>query len=145
MRRVELEESVVDSLGLGSRAMAGIGVAVPEADALPELPSRWTLRRAVKISSSVYRLNGSRLLRMVPVKRVGSCGTMVRDCRKSFSPTSPMSMPSIIILPPCDSRARHNASASDDFPAPVRPTTPTFSLPLMVKLTFLRTGGKSGR
>lgn len=35
-------------------------------------PMSWTLWRAVKISSSVKRLNGSRLLRIVPVKSVGS-------------------------------------------------------------------------
>jgi len=33
---------------------------------------RWTSRRTVKISSSVKREKGSRLLRIVPVKSVGS-------------------------------------------------------------------------
>jgi len=35
-------------------------------------PMSCTRRRAVKMSSSVKRLKGSKLLRMVPVKRVGS-------------------------------------------------------------------------
>jgi len=35
-------------------------------------PISWTLRNAVKMSSSVKRLNGSRLLRIVPVNSVGS-------------------------------------------------------------------------
>ena len=46
-------------------------------------PMRRTRRRAVKISSSVKRSKGSRLLRIVPVKRVGSWGTMVIDSLRS--------------------------------------------------------------
>lgn len=38
-------------------------------------PTSWTRRRAVKISSSVKRPKGSRLLRMVPLNNVGSGGS----------------------------------------------------------------------
>ena len=57
--------------GFGAVPAAGVlgsGVAVGEVAA----PMRWTSRRAVKISSSVNRSKGSRLLRIVPVNRVGS-------------------------------------------------------------------------
>ena len=44
--------------------------------------------------------------------------------RKSRSPTLLISKPSINILPFAASTMRNNASISDDFPAPVRPTIP---------------------
>lgn len=79
---VEVErpvESAVTALAVGlgiSIAMCdddagSAGVAVPDAGCeVSEI--RWTSRRAVKISSSVNMENGSRLLRTVPVKSVGS-------------------------------------------------------------------------
>ena len=57
--------------GFGAVPAAGVlgsGVVVGEV----AVPMRWTSRRAVKISSSVNRPKGSRLLRIVPVNRVGS-------------------------------------------------------------------------
>lgn len=55
------ESVIVGVLGLLEFAVLGIVE-----------PTSWTRRRAVNISSSVKRPNGSRLLRIVPEKRVGS-------------------------------------------------------------------------
>jgi hypothetical protein len=44
-------------------------VGVPGSESAP---ISWTRRRAINISSSVKTPKGSRLLRIVPVKRVGS-------------------------------------------------------------------------
>lgn len=48
--------------------------------------------------------------------------------RISCSPTHWQSIPSIVILPPSGSASLSNAATSDDFPAPVRPTTPTYAV-----------------
>lgn len=53
----------------GVRVPSGVAVSDGAADADG---MRWTSRSAVKISSSVNKEKGSRLLRIVPVKRVGS-------------------------------------------------------------------------
>ena len=61
--------------GVGARAgqlLAYSGGALVRVAVEPDEEMRCTSRRAVKISSSVKRPKGSRLLRMVPVKRVGS-------------------------------------------------------------------------
>ena len=83
---------------------------VPVMDVAAEVVEiRWTSRRAWKISSSVKSENGSRLLRIVPEKRVGSgrvsvcshgtvyrihlpCGTMTIFSRKSNKPIKPISI-----------------------------------------------------
>ena len=44
---------------------------------------------------------------------------------RSCSPSVPMSIPSIKILPPVGSANLNNADTSDVFPAPVLPTIPT--------------------
>lgn len=124
-----------------------------------------TRRKASLQASSVCWLKGSRLLRIVPVKSVGSCATIVRLDRKSRMPSLEMSMPSISMLPESNSTKRKKARALRgrvkrqfrphssplalnshrvDFPLPVRPQTPTFSPGLMSKLTLCSTGGSSG-
>ena len=52
-----------------------------------------------------------------------TCGMMDNLLLKSLSPRSLMSTPSISILPR-GSAKRNNVERRDDFPAPVRPTTP---------------------
>jgi len=63
---------LVNSRGFG--AVLAVGVLSSGVFVVGEVaaPMRWTSRRAVKISSSVNRPKGSRLLRIVPVNRVGS-------------------------------------------------------------------------
>ena len=53
-----------------------------------------------------------------------TCGMIVSLERRSRSPIVAISIPSIKILPPALSRMRNKAKVRDDFPAPVRPTTP---------------------
>jgi hypothetical protein len=81
----------VDSVGVDSKPVPSAVLGLPSSDdefsftttagvlgrdgvGAVELgdPMSCTRRRAVKISSSVKRPNGSRLLRIVPVKSVGS-------------------------------------------------------------------------
>ena len=57
-----------------------------------------------------------------------TCGIIVNFERKSLSPISDISKPSISILPPEASSMRNKASAIEDLPAPVRPTIPTYKL-----------------
>ena len=45
---------------------------------------------------------------------------------RSSSPIEEMLIPSIRMFPPAGSMMRNIAKASDDLPAPVRPTTPTY-------------------
>ena len=51
-------------------------------------------------------------------------GMMVSFSRRSWSPMEAMSTPSIVIWPPAASRILKRQFVRDDFPAPVRPTTP---------------------
>lgn len=50
---------------------------------------------------------------------------MIRD-RNVCSPKVEISIPSIEILPPADSMILNKLNVRDDFPAPVRPTMPTW-------------------
>jgi hypothetical protein len=81
----------------------------------------------------------------VPENKTGSCGMMVSFDRSDPSPIFAMSMPSMTIDPPTDSRIRNRARVSDDFPAPVRPTIPIFSPATMLKETPLRTSSRPSR
>lgn len=53
------------------------------------------------------------------------------------NPIFEISKPSIIILPLADSMMRNKARVSEDFPAPVRPTTPIY-INSMLKSTVCR-------
>ena len=46
--------------------------------------------------------------------------------------------------PDLASKNRNKARVKDDFPAPVRPITPTLSLRSTLKVRFFKTGGRSG-
>ena len=50
---------------------------------------------------------------------------VIRDL-KSLSPIVAMSIPSIRIAPRTDSMIRNSANVSEDLPAPVLPTIPTY-------------------
>ena len=54
-----------------------------------------------------------------------TCGIIVSLDRSWWRPIFEMSIPSIIMLPCVASIIRNRESASEDFPAPVLPTTPT--------------------
>lgn len=67
-----------------------------------------------------------------------------RDLR-SWRPSMQISIPSIIIFPPEGSTSLKNTWIRVDFPLPVRPTTPIFSPPWMLRVMPLRTRGVLGR
>lgn len=50
----------------------------------------------------------------------------------------------MVIDPELNSTIRSTLDARDDFPAPVLPTTPIFSLPLICMFKLRRTDGKPG-
>ncbi len=54
---------------------------------------------------------------------------------KVFNPSSAMLIPSILMQPPSASMILNNPRVNDDFPAPVWPTTPTFSPGKIVNVT----------
>lgn len=66
-------------------------------------------------------------------------GIMVSLDLRVWRPSLDMSKPSINMDPPAASIILNRLRVSDDFPAPVRPTTPTFSLPVMENVIPLRT------
>lgn len=98
-----------------------------------------------KISSSEYKPIGSILLRTVPWKRIGSWGMIPNQDLRSWRPSMQTSIPSIIIFPPEGSTSLKNTWIRVDFPLPVRPTTPIFSPPWMLRVMPLRTRGELGR
>lgn len=53
-----------------------------------------------------------------------------------------ISTPSIINYPSKDSKILNKLKVTDDFPAPVLPTTPIFSLELIVKFKLVNAGGR---
>lgn len=67
---------------------------------------------------------GSRLNLKDPEKSTGSCGMTVIFWRRSWRPMVEISTSSRIICPPAASTIRNRERAREDFPAPVRPTTP---------------------
>lgn len=85
------------------------------------------------------------LKRKVPVNRVGSCGITVTRDRRISRLTFDMSTPSIKIVPVSSSTSLDKVKPSVDFPAPVRPTTPTFMPGSALKVRFLITKSVFGR
>lgn len=98
-----------------------------------------------QISSSEYSPRGSMLLRTVPWKRTGSWGIIPNRDLRSWRPTVQMLIPSTVIFPAEGSINLNNTWMRVDFPLPVRPTTPIFSPPSMVRETPFRTRGVFGR
>ena len=82
-------------------------------------------RSASHSSASVCSVTGARLYRTVPWNRVGSCWMMERQLRSCCRERRRTSMPSMTMLPADSSTVRKRATAREDLPAPVRPTTPT--------------------
>merc|ERR1719234_2557741 len=106
---------------------------------------RPALLRARCKSSSEKWFPGSRLKRRLPENRVGSCGMIVSLALRSCRPMVVISLPSMGTLPLVGSIILNSARLRLDFPAPVLPTMPTFSLSETSKLKFSRTQGSSGR
>mmetsp|Transcript_6203 Transcript_6203/g.10389 ORF Transcript_6203/g.10389 Transcript_6203/m.10389 type:complete len:216 (+) Transcript_6203:106-753(+) len=96
-------------------------------------------------SWSEYLWKGSRLDRIVPENNTGSCGITAITDRSVFRPMVAIFTPSIRISPLSNSTKRSNAVNNDDFPAPVRPTMPTFSLPPMDSVRPRKTSGSPSR
>ena len=92
-----------------------------------------------RILSSEQVLSGSRLKRRVPVNIVGSWGITVMLARRSFRSSLLMSSPSITMEPPTISTIRLRLRQMVDLPAPVLPTTPTFSPGRALKVSWSRT------
>ncbi|KNC29590.1 hypothetical protein FF38_03751, partial [Lucilia cuprina] len=81
------------------------------------------------------------LLKPALQKRVTRClNTVFNTLMLSGQPE--ISIPSITTVPLTGSNILNNAVIMVDFPAPVRPTTPTFCPPRTSKLTLLMTNGK---
>lgn len=98
-----------------------------------------------QISFSEYCPRGSILLRTVPWKRTGSWGIIPNRDLRSWRPTVQISIPSTTILPAEGSINLNNTWMRVDFPLPVRPTTPIFSPPWMVRDIPFRTRGVFSR
>jgi len=115
--------------------------------ACPELVAlvRHALFIASCKTSSPWESKGSRLLRRVPLKSTGSWGIIAILDLRVFNPIFEMSTPSIVILPEDSltirwdfsaltySARRNKATVMDVLPAPVLPTMPIFSPPLLSK------------
>lgn len=87
----------------------------------------FTSSRAFHKSWSECWLKGSRFFLMVPVNRTGSCGMIDIFRRRSCKPISDVNTPSTKILP-SGSVKRNSAEIRELFPAPVRPTIPTWPM-----------------
>ncbi len=85
----------------------------------------FTSSRAFHKSWSECWLKGSRFFLMVPVNSTGSCGMIDIFWRRSCRPISEVNTPSTKILP-SGSIKRNSAEIRELFPAPVRPTIPTW-------------------
>jgi hypothetical protein len=85
---VLISETTALAVGLGISTACGLpggwGVAAPDVAADAD-DIRWTSRRTVKISSSVKSSKGSRLLRIEPVKSVGSGQQLVLTLQQDGS------------------------------------------------------------
>lgn len=108
-----------------------------------------TFSMASQSCSSDASPKGSRFRRMVPLKRIGSCGMMERDFRSRERLMSAVSMPSMRMAPSGCVRRKRVVMREDflkrgklkvilalikkTYPAPVRPTIPTFSPPFTLK------------
>jgi len=97
------------------------------------------------ISCSVWRPRGSKLLRTMPLKRVGSCGIILSFNLRSFRPMEHISSPSIRILPLAGSIRRNRELIRVVFPLPVLPTTPILFPAAKVQVIPFRTKGAFGR
>lgn len=97
-----------------------------------------------QISSSVCWLNGSKLNRTLPLKRVGSWGIIPKRDLRSWSPIKHISTSSTVIFPSAGSTRRKSAPIKVVFPLPVLPTIPTLSPPSNVQLIPWRISGASG-
>ena len=80
---------------------------------------------------------------MDPMKRNGCWGIMAIDSLRVLSPTSDKSTPSMRMLPPLClsfSTILKRAWSTEDFPAPVLPTIPTFIFPSIANESLFKTG-----
>lgn len=97
------------------------------------------------ISSSECSPRGSKFVRILPRKRVGSWGMTLSFILRSLRPMEQMFNPSIRILPLSGSTKRNKAVISVVLPLPVLPTMPTRVPSLNVQVIPLRTSGAFGR
>mmetsp|Transcript_33416 Transcript_33416/g.80893 ORF Transcript_33416/g.80893 Transcript_33416/m.80893 type:complete len:248 (+) Transcript_33416:214-957(+) len=103
-----------------------------------------TRRRTSYNASSEWSSKGSKLVRTVPEYKTGSCGITAMLARSFARPTCRVSWPSISMHPSASSTIRSNPTIKVDFPAPVRPTTPTL-LPAGILISSpFNTNGRPG-
>ena len=103
---------VEDDINAGSTRSSGTGVLSTDG-------VRWTRDSTSLTWWSENSSKGSRLLRIVPEKRTGSCGIIASRVRRSLSFIVEMSTPSMRIEPLRASRKRN--SANDKVDLPVKP------------------------
>ena len=121
-----------------------IFILMPFSDSSPTLyfssksPRPASIRSDSILSTDSFS-KGSRLNRRVPVKRVGSWGITVIFSLTFCKSTLRISTPSISIDPDSNSTILLRLKQIVDFPAPVRPTTPTFVPGLTLKLKSFKT------
>lgn len=90
-----VEDAVVEEPGAGANPVAVWGGDAVVDDGEVELETSCTRSRASLSSASVYSSNGSRLERMVPENKTGSCGMIARRLRRSRSLIFETSIPSM--------------------------------------------------
>lgn len=78
------------------------------------------------LQAKVFIMQDLPVLKLCRVSSVSTWGMMVMRDRRSWSPISAMSTPSIKIFPFAASRILKIPRAREDFPAPVLPTIPTW-------------------
>lgn len=102
---------------------------------------RQHLLMAYKTSSSLLKANGSMLSLMVPLNNVGSCIIIVIDSLSYLNEIEEISWLSINNYPFKASKILKIVNVIVDFPAPVLPTIPIFSLGFMTMLKFFKAKG----
>lgn len=121
--------------------LADRGIKPPIASIVSDRP---TISSACHSCRSEQRPHRSRLLRIVPSRRIGSCGTTLSAVRSRSSGMRQCSIPPMRTRPRSGSTNRKSAWKSVLFPEPVRPTIPTCAPAGISMLTSRRTHGKCG-
>ena len=113
------------------------------ASSLPTKSFSCTSSKACHKSVSWYLSKMSRFYFNDPLKRRGLWPRTEIPRRACWRPIS-LTGTSSMIISPSASGMRIRAATKDDFPAPVRPATPIFAPPLMLRLMFFSTWGPPG-
>ena len=85
------------------------------------------------------------MMQSKPKLKISTCGMIVSLVIRSCRPMSDTLTPSMTIRPSAASMIRKSASVKDDFPAPVRPTTPIYGIRRMVQCNAVQCSAHSHR